>query len=712
MAMTLPPVLLRWWRTPRYRRNFFLSLLAVGAFGVSLMFATWSRACAGGACPSIAALTNYDPEQASKVYAADGRLITDFGLQRRTVVPLGGMSPAVLAAFLTVEDKRFYRHHGVDWIRVVGSFLHAPGAILRGRRVHGFSTITMQLAGNLWPEDINRKERTLKRKIREMRVAMEIEKNYSKDKILELYLNQIDLGNRAFGVETAAQRYFGKPAKQLNVAEAAMLAAIPKGPSRYNPRRNPDLAIERRNLVIQVLHEEGKLSPASAEGWKAYPLLLSSHSDYAGVAEYFVEEVRRRLEARFGADLYSAGLRIFTTLDLDMQLIAERALEAQLETIEAGKTGTFRHRSYREYLQARGDAEPPAKSPYLQGALVLMETETGFIRALVGGRDFEDSKFNRATQALRQAGSTFKPFVYSAAIRAGYSFSEVVEDGPLTVEMPLGQAPWSPQNYDVEFRGPMSLREALYDSRNTVAVRVGMRVGEEAVVGEAAAFGITTRIPPVPSIHIGSADVILLEMTAAFSTFANLGARAVPVLVLRVEDRAGNIIWQEQPEHIGVMDRQHAWIMLDVLRDVVRRGTAYGQVTAQGFHIPSGGKTGTTNDYKDVWYIGFTRDLVAGVWMGFDEPVRIMGNAQGGRLAAPVWTAMMREVYARRRSSGDWPMPDGLVLEQIDKLTGFRATPFCPIESVGLEYFVAGTEPREFCPLHGGGRVKNTTHQP
>ncbi len=692
----------RWWLSPRLYRNLTLILLSGGAFVSALVLGAWSRACAGGSCPSIAGLTNYDPDQASRVYAADGRLITDFGLQRRTVVPLSQISPAVIAAFLVVEDKRFYQHRGVDWWRVVGSFLRAPPALLKGEPFQGWSTITMQLAGNLFPESIDRRERTLTRKIREMKVAMEIEANYSKDKILELYLNQINLGNRAYGVESAAQRYFGRQVRQLNVAEASMLAAIPKGPTRYNPRRNPDFAVARRNLVITLLEEDGKLSAASAEAWRSYPVTLSSHSDFAGVADYFVEFVRQQLDARFGADLYRAGLRVFTTLDLDMQLAAERAVETQIEAIESGvQYGRFPHTTYREYIQSReADDAPPVMSPYLQGAAVLMEAKTGYIRALVGGRDFEDSKFNRATQALRQAGSTFKPFVYSTAVRAGYPLSEPAVDEPISIPMLEGEPNWEPQNYDNTFEGPMSLRRALYRSRNTVAVTLGMRLGEEAVVGEAAAFGLSTRIPPYPAIHIGAADVYVLDMVAAYSAFANMGSRAVPIAVLRVEDRGGNILWQAQPELVPVMGRDHAWIMLDVLRDVVRRGTAYPAVTAQGFLLPAGGKTGTTNDFKDVWFVGFTSELVGGIWMGFDNPVKIMGNATGGRLAAPAWTALMKDIYSRRAPPADWVVPEGLLVDLIDEKTGYRATPFCPGEDVALLYFIPGTEPGEFCPVH------------
>jgi penicillin-binding protein 1A len=330
-----------------------------------------------------------------------------------------------------------------------------------------------------------------------------------------------------------------------------------------------------------------------------------------------------------------------------------------------------------------------------------MEARTGYIRAMVGGRDFDDSKFNRATQALRQAGSTFKPFVYSAGVRAGYPFSTVMNDEPISVPI-VDQPNWEPQNYDNKFEGPMTLRRALFTSRNTIAVKLGLELGPDAVVAEAAAFGLTTKIPPVPSIAIGAADVYLLDMVAAYTAFANLGERTKPLGILRVEDRGGNILWQPTTDATPVMDSAQAWIVLDVLRDVVRRGTAFGAVTAQGFTVPAGGKTGTTNDYKDVWYMGFTPDLVTGVWLGFDNPTKIMGNAQGGRLAAPAWTAMMQQVYDRRRQPAPWQMPDGVVADQVDGETGYRATPRCPVKQVIVEYFVPGTEPSGYCPLHGG----------
>jgi len=697
MASVFLETLSRWWYTPRTRSYILTTLFTGIALGGGVGVGAWTRACAGGACPSIARMSDYDPDQASKVYAADGRLITDLGLQRRTVVPLSRMSPAVIAAFLTTEDKRFYEHHGVDWVRLFGA---VKANVLHGGVAQGFSTITMQLARNLFPEDISGQDRSLKRKIREVQVAFEIERNYPKDKILELYLNQIDLGNRAYGVETAAQRYFGKTSHDLNVAEAATLAALPKAPSKYNPRKNPRLAVMRRNVILGLLADAGLLTDEEAERWRAYPLLLSSRSDFSEVAPYFVEYVRQQLDTRYGADLYKAGLRIYTTIDLDVQQAAERALDQQLEAIENGVYGKYPRQTYAQYMEKRADDDVNlAQSPYLQGLAVVLEAKTGAIRAMVGGRDFQDSKFNRATQASRQTGSTFKPFVYSAAIRAGYPLSTIMVDDPISVQLDPNQPPWEPQNYDLKFAGPMTLRQALYHSVNIIAIKLGMELGPQAVIGEAAKFGLSDKIPPYPSIYIGSADITPIDIISAYSAFANLGTRTVPLAIDHVEDRAGNVIWAPKPRTEQVMPPNHAWLMTDVLRDVVRRGTAASSVGAH-FSIPAGGKTGTTNDGTDVWFIGFTPDLVAGVWIGMDAPQKIKDNAQGGVLAAPAWTAMMREIYERRPAPPEWVRPDSLTFAEIDQTTGYKFTPFCPKDSHAVEWYLPGTEPKEFCPIH------------
>lgn len=686
-----------------WRRRIVVGILALGAVGALGILGLWTQVCADDRCPSTAGLTGFDPDQASKVYTADGRLLTDLGATRRTVISLDSMAPALPAAFLAVEDKRFYEHNGVDWLGVASAVKDR----LTGRGGRGASTITMQLAGNLWPEEIDRTQRGglsgVTRKIKEARVAQEIERRYSKDKILELYLNQINLGNGANGVESAAERYFGKRASEVNVAEAALLAALPQAPSRYNPRRNPRAALARRNTVLALMGQAGQLTPEEVATWQGYPIALSSRSDYTGTADYFVEFVRQQLDAIFGPDLYRDGLRITTTLDLDAQRAAERAMTAQLDAIESGRLGAWRHPTYREVIEQRGESENTrSDSPYLQGAAVILEAKTGNILAMVGGRDFEDSKFNRAVQALRQPGSTFKPIVYAAALTQGIPFESVETDEPVSVPMPDGQPNWEPANYDGKFDGgAMTLRQALWLSKNSIAVKVGLKAGVPAIVETARKFGLRTRIPSVPSIILGSAEVYPIEMVAAYTTFANLGTRVEPNAILRVEDRSGRILFESTPKKHEVLDPATTWQLTDALRGVVTSGTARSAVWAQGFQIPSGGKTGTTNDYYDVWYIGFTNDLVGGVWIGFDRNTRIMSNAQGGRLAAPAWTLMMQDIYQRRATPTGWAEPEQqLTTVEIDRTTGFRATPFCPDDVREMRTFPVGGEPKDYCPIH------------
>jgi penicillin-binding protein 1A len=687
------------WISPTVRRGLLFAAVFLAAAGVGSAYGAWSLVCRGAQCPSIEVLEDYAPHQTSKLYAADGRFVAEIGQERRTLVKLADLPKHVRDAFVVTEDKRFYRHSGIDWLRV-------PGAMLRNIQARawreGFSTITMQLAGNIFSERISRREKTITRKIKEAKVAREIEDRYSKDKILELYLNQIYLGNGAYGVETAAQRYFGKSVRDLNVAEAAMLAALPKAPERYNPRRAPDRAIQRRNTVVELMRREGMIGDADARLAKAYPLRLARKEEAGDLAPYFVEWVRRSLDDQFGQRLYRDGLRVHTTIDVDMQLAAERALEAQLRVIEAGKYGRYPHITYERYIAqgATGERDASAaNSPYLQGAFIAMDARTGAIRALVGGRDYDDSKFNRATQARRQPGSTFKPIVYADAIRNGRAPSYPVEDTPLSIPLPEG-GEYTPQNYDGDYEGVIPMRRALYLSRNIATVRLGQELGPPSVIDMARRFGLTTPIPPYPSIHLGAADVYPIEMVAAYSAFATLGTRAVPFGILRVENARGEVLWEASPGRYPVLSPEEAWLMVDMMKDVVRRGTAYGAVWGQGFRHPAAGKTGTTNDGTDVWFVGYTPDLVAGVWMGFDAPKKIQANAQGGRLAAPAWTAFMAQVYQRRAAPGDWARPDGITAREIDRSTGLLRNPFCPEEAIGVEYFISGAEPVRECDVH------------
>jgi penicillin-binding protein 1A len=677
-----------------------LGVLGLGAFAV---YWTWFL-CAGDLCPSIEQFDEYRPAEPARVYAADGRFIGEVGLERRSVVRLEQVPPHVVDAFVITEDKRFYRHRGIDYVRIVG----AVWANLKaGGFAEGFSTITMQLARNVFPEQLPDRSRArsgmdnLLRKFREAKVARRLERQFSKERILELYLNQISFGAGAYGVESAAQRYFGRPINELTVAEGAMLAALPKAPSRFNPRRFPDRAIQRRNTIIELMRREGALSDADASIAKAYPLRLyrPSRGGSGELAPYFVEWVRAELVQRFGRQVYERGLRVLTTLDLDMQGAAERAVERQLRAIEAQAYGPYTHLTYEQYLARAqsGTADPNVpNSPYLQGAFIAMDPRTGAVRALVGGRDFDDSQFDRAVRALRQPGSTFKPIVYATAIRTGRPPSYFLDDEPIEVPQ-LDGSLWTPQNYDLKFEGRLTMRRALFTSRNLPAIRLTMEIGESGVVEMAKSFGITTRVPPFPSIALGSADVYPLEMVAAYSTFANLGWRVAPNPIRRVETLDGRRLYEAEPERVQVLSREEAWLMVDMMKDVVRRGSGTA-VLRGGFTIPSGGKTGTTNDHTDVWYVGYTTDLVAGVWMGFDQPKRIKDNAQGGQLAAPAWTAFMREVYQRKPAPPDWPRPLGIIALPIDPATGLRAGPGCMSDSVRVEYFLPGTEPQAECP--------------
>jgi penicillin-binding protein 1A len=671
----------------------------VATFSVGFVVLGWLLVCRGSECPSISTLDKYRPRQTSKLFAADGRFVAELGLERRTLAPIEQIPKVLRTAFVITEDRRFYSHNGIDLWGVARA---GVSNLRRGGFAQGFSTITMQLARNVFPEKLSR-EKTILRKLREAKVARAIESKYSKDRILELYLNQIYLGSGAYGVETASQRYFGKSVRDINLAEAATIAALPKAPGRYDPRRFPERAIQRRNTILELMRREGAISDADASLAKAYPLRLAHGGGSSGdVAPYYVEWVRQQLEAQFGDRIYEEGMRVYTTLDLELQGAAERALERQLKAIEGGSAGAFPHRTFEQLVAAADESAPGSVTPYLQGAFIVLDPRSGSVRAMVGGRDYDDSKFNRATQALRQPGSTFKPIVYATAIQSGRSPAYMLEDAPVEIPQVAGDT-WQPKNYDLKFEGPMIMRRALYQSRNMPAIRLGMELGEQSVVDMARKFGVTSPIPEYPSIHIGSADVYPLQMVAAYSTFANLGWRVAPVGILRVEDSQGKVLWKAEIAREQVLTPEESWLMVDMMKDVLRRGSAAGAVANTGFNLPAGGKTGTTNDYTDVWFIGFTADLVAGVWMGFDKPQKIMPNAQGGRLAAPAWAQFMIEAYQRKPSPPDWPRPSSLVSRQVDELTGLLANPGCPAKDAYPEWFIPGTEPLAECAPRAAG---------
>jgi penicillin-binding protein 1A len=683
----------------RHERKIVIGLAAVslGACSTGAVAAAWTRACSG-TCPTAQQVQDFSPRQSSQVLDARGNLLGSFSRERRTVIDIRTLPRYVPMAFVAVEDERFFEHEGVDPIRVVGAI---RDNIVGGFGASGGSTITMQLARNLFPQQLPPGEKSIRRKLAEVKLALEMERKLSKRRILELYLNHIYLGAGAYGIEAAARTYFNKPASQLSLLEAATLAGLPQAPSAYNPREHPERAERRRNHVLNRMAENGVISPEQAERAKAQPLVLPPPRG-AIRAPYFVEQVRRELEAQFGELLYTGGLRIHTGIDPVLQETAEKALEEHLRSIERGQHGHFRHPTYEAYTRSLRPGAAGGTTPYLQGVVMVMDPRTGVVRALVGGRDFRQSQFNRATQALRQPGSAFKPFVYAAALENGKSPLYSVSDGPLSIA--TGGTVWTPKNYDGSYGGYVTLRSALRNSRNLATIRLGRETGIEKVRGLAERAGIGTRIPGWPSVYIGAAAVYPADMIAAYATFANGGYRVEPRYVVRVEDHQGKLLWQPPQYPEPTVDPAVAWILTDMLREVVDRGTGYlardPAVGGLSREIPAAGKTGTTNDNTDVWFVGYTPDLLAGVWLGLDHPQTIMAGATGGTLAVPVWARVMRRAYLGRKPPEAWKRPPDVVMR---RMSGGRVlTADCPWGGT-LDYFAARHAPGASCPQPSAG---------
>jgi penicillin-binding protein 1A len=663
-----------------------LLALVVAGMAASAAFVVWVwPRCSGDACPSVEALRSYTPPQASRVFDGEGQLVAHLAPERRIVIPLSQMPRSVVGAFLAVEDKRFFRHDGIDYRRVAGALLRN---VRSGGYAQGFSTITMQLARNVFPEQLTR-EKTLKRKAWEVMVARQIEKEFSKEEILEMYLNQIYLGEGLYGVEAAAQGYFGRSARELTPEQAAVLAALPKAPSYYSPRRNPAAAIQRRNVVLSLMAAGGVLSAEQAEAARGTAMILAPPMEAQGDAPFFIAAVRRELREKIGAGAETAGLRVYTALDRGLQTAAEGALKEQIEAVEKGKFGKFRG------PVCAGETKEK-KEGCLEGMFVALDPATGDVRALVGGRDFGLSQFDRVLQAKRQAGSAFKPFVYASALAQGVTIPTPLL-GPGAGDYESGYVPADHVNDSIS----IDLRQGFKVSSNRAAVVVGERAGVNEVVRTAHAMGIHTPINPYPSTFLGAADVVPIEMVAAYAPFANGGMSVEPRLIQRVEDPSGRVVWQAPMKSAAVLSPETAFLTLSLMQDVVDHGTGYSaRAAGLPWTVPAAGKTGTTNEAADVWFVGATPDLVAGVWMGFDQPKRILVGATGGKLAAPVWGRVLAKYYQSHPAPAAWSPPAGVMQVQIDSETGQLATPDCPPEQVRTEWFAVGTEPTEECHLH------------
>ncbi len=670
--------------------------------------------------PQVEALEAYRPSSITELYDDHDRVIGSFALQRRVVVGYDDFPPVLREALVSIEDKDFYRHSGINFWRIIGA---AYRDIESGGRVQGASTLTMQLARNLFLSP----DRSFHRKVQEAMLAIQIERRFTKPQIFTLYANQIFLGHGVYGFEAASEFYFSKPARKLTLTEATLLAGLPKGPVVYSPINHPDRAMKRRNLVINAMLEDGKITAAQAADARSAPVALHLLHDPNSLAPYFVEEIRRYLENKYGADqVHEGGLKVYTSLDVDMQKSANRAVldglaayerrhgwKGHLENVVAEGNGIdkYEHPDWEDepevngyihavvtssgvgiatvkfgrYSAAMGQADVAWTQSKIQdvlrtgdicyvrilslnpngaarvsleqdsgaqGGLVAIDNTTGGIKAMVGGRDFSESKFDRVTQALRQVGSSFKPYVYTTVIDRGGSPDDTILDEPVTFD--TGSGPYSPHNYDEKFEGIITLRRALAQSRNIPALKLASKVGIKSVIETAERFGITAKLPPYLPVALGSAEITLMEQTSAYSVFPNDGVRVTPRYITKVTDYEGRVMEEDYPEVKDVISARTARIMTAMLREVVLHGTG---VAAAKMPFPVAGKTGTTNDFTDAWFVGFSPIMTCGVWVGFDEKKTLGAKETGAHAALPIWMNFMSDAMAGKDPGQFQPPP-------------------------------------------------------
>ena len=711
--------------------------------------------------PQVTSLEDFLPNIITQVFSADGSVLGEFAIEKRVVVSFTDIPPVLRNAIVSVEDADFWKHLGINPWRVPGAAL----ANLRsGRREQGFSTLTMQLSRLLFLTP----EKTYERKIKEVILAFQIEKSFTKEEIFTLYCNQVYFGNGNYGVEAESQFLFGKSIKSLTLAEAALLAGLPQNPARLSPVDFPERALQRRSHVLDRMAEEKYITAPEAEAARKVPLGLHVRKDPPTIAPYFLEEVRKYLEREYGSQrIYQGGLRVYSTLDPVMQRAAVRALRKGLRALDRRARGFVRpeatilvdgafpdpiHLDEWDWPFAAGDvvrgvvlaserslalvqigdyrakvgpaeiawtrrgnvadvlprgtiapflvqslSEPGGKKearvvleqePKVEGALLALDVKTGAVKAMVGGYDFERSKFNRATQARRQVGSAFKPIVYAAAIeKLGWTPATIIVDAPISFSNPWNKTVWAPQNYDLRYLGPIPVRKAVEQSRNVPAVKTLQAVGLESGIEYARKLGLSGELPPFLPIALGAGEATLTEMVSAFATFANQGLRMKPYLISRITDRDGNIIEEARPQARDAIRADTAFILTSLLRGVATRGTA---ARAARLGRPVAGKTGTTNDFTDAWFVGFEPSLAAGVWVGFDEKKDSLGKDEtGGHAALPIWMDFWAPVM-KDEPVEDFAIPGNIVFVPVDEM-GQPGRPGAP--GVRMEAFVSGTEP-------------------
>jgi len=637
--------------------------------------------------------------QATTLYDRNNRPAFTIFQERRIETPLSDISPHLVDAVISVEDQRFYEHRGIDLIRI---FAAAVTNLREHRAAQGGSTLTQQLAR----QSFLTSDKTLRRKVKEAILAWRLEREFTKDQLLELYLNKVYFGDGLYGVEAASLGFFGKHARDVDVAEAALLAGLVKSPSTYAPTINLERAVARRNVVLQAMRDTNAIDAVTYQNaLQSRPHLNDALRAEETYGQYFKEEVRKQLVQRFGWErVYMGGLKVYTTLDPAMQQAAEAEIARSLAEIEK--------------RQLKGVKQPSASTDSLQAALVALDPTTGEVRAMVGGRNFDESRFNRATQARRQAGSAFKPFVYASALEQGFTAATVITG--LDTPIATLQGAWVPDDHGGS--AAMTMRAALKTSSNRAAVQMLQQIGVPTAVRYAQRLGIG-ELPEVPSLALGSGEVTLMSMTSAYSVFANQGMVTQPGLIRRVDDSSGHVLYMSSTREDRALSEATAFIMTSMMSDVINGGTAW-QARRVGFTLPAAGKTGTTNDYRDAWFIGFTPHLVTGVWVGYDMPRTIIANGYAGELAVPLWGRFM--AAATRNDKPDrFTMPATVVPVTVCRLSGKLPTAACgaavtfdrdgnPTDRSMLytEYFVRGTEPTAYCPLHRDADVVATSGDP
>ena len=652
-----------------------MTLLVLIGGGVA---ALWAFTILPRSLPSVTALETLQPIQGTKIYDDNDEAIAELHVERRIFVPLAQIPQSLRDAILATEDRRFYSHWGIDPIGVARAVVQN---YRRGRIVEGGSTITQQLTKVLFLTP----DKSLERKMKEAVLALELERRYSKDRILEMYLNQVYFGHGSYGVEAAARTYFGKSASELNVRESALIAGLPRAPTNYSPFERAEAAKRRREVVLRRMVDYGALKDEEAKRLAKTDLGVIPPERRRTTGQYFVDYVQQTLEAKYGPDLVlKGGLNVYTTLNPTMQLAAEQSLRDGLKALQGRST------------QAR-----PGELP--EGAVVTVEPQTGYVKTMVGGSDFLRSEFNRAVQAKRQPGSAFKPFIYIAAIEAGFTPASQIEDSPVSYAVggKNGQT-WKPENYDRKFRGSTTLQQAIEESVNVVTVKLQERIGLAKTIQVARRLGIASPLDINLSLALGTSDLSLLELTSAYGALANQGVWMPPVTIRYVTDAQGKLLEEHVPEGRESLAPETAYVITHMLRGVVERGT--GQA-AKALGRPVAAKTGTTNDYSNAWFIGFTPRLATGVWVGYDRPRSLGRDETGSRVAVPIWVGYMGKVLGDSPKE-DFPVPDRVVSMLIDEDPSGECLRPVPMA------FVKGTESGVVCNAVGQPRAQPATPVP